>query len=470
MARSLRIHNSDRLPLAIASLFFLQNLDGSILNTSFPQLAQSFGVTAVDINLGITSYFIATAALVPLSGWFAKRLGERRTLTGALLLFIVASMLCALSQTLQQFVAARILQGMGAALMTPVGRIAVLKNAGKGDLLRAISVLTWPALLSPVAGPWLGGVLTTWAGWQANFLVNLPLGLACLLLVRAIVPTGEVDPDARLDMVGAVLISVALGSLIFGLDQFGHSTPRHLVLGGGLVAGAAVFGWTALAWLRRARSPLIDPAVMTIRTFAFSTYGGANLVRAAIAATPYLLPLLVQIGWGMGPVEAGTVMLVYFLGNLLMKTSTTAVIRRLGFPLSLLTSGTTVAISIIALPLLGWDRLTIVNGTVLLLAGASRSLFFTASNTLSFSDVPPRLTASASAFASMMLEVSMAVGVALAAASLSLLNGHGTGGALERADFLAGFTAIGVLAILGTSLTLRLPKSAGEDVRYPKTT
>ncbi|QKR99926.1 MFS transporter [Sphingomonas sp. CL5.1] len=459
------IKHSDHLPLVVAAIFFIQNLDGSILNTSLPQVAGSFRASAVDINAGITSYFISAAALMPLSGWFAQRFGVRKTLISAMIVFTVASVLCGLARSLPQFVVARIIQGAGAALLTPVGRIAVLKNTTKPDLLRAISMLTWPALLAPVAGPWLGGAITSWVGWRLNFFVNVPLGLTCMLLIMAVVPRGEADARTQLDIRGALLISSSLGLAMYGLDWLTNTEARGVLVGGTLLSAGIMLGWGALLWLRRTPAPLIDPAILSIGTFAFSTFGGANLIKIAIAVTPYLLPLLVQIVWGMSPIDAGMVMLFYFLGNLSMKTATTPVIRQLGFRAAMIGSGAVVALSTAALPLFDWHHLTVPSCFLLLIAGASRSLFFTAANTLSFSDVPQTLTASASTFASMMQQVSLAVGVGLAALSLSLANAAGSVPTLDRSDFVAAFLFSAFLALCGVMLTLRLSGDAGNDVR-----
>ncbi len=214
-----------RVALIVAAAYFMQNLDGAIINTSLPQMASVFRVRPADLNIGITAYILSTAAFVPLSGWVADRLGAKRVFAGAIVIFALASLVCGFSQNLWQFSAARIVQGLGGALMAPVGRMVVLRSAEKADLLAATALITWPALIAPVIGPVLGGFITTYVSWRWNFLLNVPLGAVGVALVLAFVPNNSLVVRTRFDLPGFVLTSAALVAVLSGLEGFQQWMP-----------------------------------------------------------------------------------------------------------------------------------------------------------------------------------------------------------------------------------------------------
>ena len=319
-----------RVALIVAVAFFMQLLDSTIISTSLPQMGQSFGVPAVAMSIGITVYMLTMAVFVPLSGWLADRFGARNIFLIAIALFTLASIACGVSENLTQFVAARAVQGLGSALMTPVGRILVLRNASKSELLNATALITWPALFAPVVGPVLGGFITTYLSWHWNFFINIPLGLAGLALVARFIP-GDREAETRpLDWPGFLLTSIGLAALLYGLERIAHPEDGILPTVVLLAAGILV-GWLAIRHLRRAPHPLLDLSSFRVLTFAISTLAAGTIFRVAINATPFLLPLLFQLGFGLSPVDAGLMILAYFLGNLGMKTVTTPTLRRFGF-------------------------------------------------------------------------------------------------------------------------------------------
>jgi EmrB/QacA subfamily drug resistance transporter len=448
--------------LIVAAAFFMQNLDGAIINTSLPQIAHSFGVRSVDVSVGITAYILAVAAFVPLSGWISDRFGAKRVFATAIVVFTLASIGCAGAGALWQFVLARIVQGLGGALMTPVGRIVVLRNAAKHELLRATALITWPALIAPVVAPVLGGAITTWFDWRWNFLLNLPLGVAGIALVLAYVPDHRDAKRTPIDVVGAILSSTALILLIYALEQFSRGENWTLALT--LLGAGGVLTALAFIWFRRVEHPLLDLAPLKIATFAISTLEAGTLLRLSISATPFLLPLMLQVIWRLDPLQAGGIVFVYFLGNLSMKTVTTPLLRRFGFRTVMTVNGAAVAASIAACGLLGPATSLFITDLAMFIAGATRSMQFTALNTLTFADVPGEQRASASTLSSMAQQVAMALGIAAAALFLHLSQSTRYGSELAGFDFSIAFFACAACALLGSALMLRLARDAGAEV------
>ena len=450
-----------RVALIVAAAFFMQNLDGVIIATSLPQMASAFGARPVDLNLGITAYMLSIAAFVPISGWAADRLGAKRVFAAAIVIFTLASVVCGLSQNLWQFTAARIVQGLGGALMTPVGRMVVLRSAEKADLLAATALLTWPALIAPVIGPALGGFVTTYASWRWNFFLNAPLGAAGVALVLVFVPNATLTARTRFDLPGFVLTSAALIAVLAGL---GNLSGPHWVLGLLAVLAGLSLGVVAVRHLRRRKGPLLDLAPLETPTFAISTVDAGNLFRLTISATPFLLPLMFQVAFGLTAWTAGLYVLAYFGGNLLMKTVTTPALRRFGFRNVLIGNGALAGAAILACAALTPTTPAMIVVVVLLAAGVTRSMQFTALATLTFADIEPHLRGSSSTLSSMLQQVSMGLGVSLAAV---LINGSQTlrgASRLGLADFRLAFVAVGLIAIAASALFLRLDADAGAEV------
>ncbi|MDX8535107.1 MFS transporter [Mesorhizobium sp. VK25A] len=454
---------SRRVALIVAVAFFMQLLDSTIISTSLPQMGQSFGVPAVAMSIGITAYMLTMAVFVPLSAWLADRFGARTIFLVAIALFTLASIACGFSQSLTAFVAARIVQGLGSALMTPVGRILVLRNAEKSELLNATALITWPALFAPVIGPVLGGFITTYLSWHWNFFINAPLGLTGLALVARFVP-GDRDSEAKpFDWPGFFLTSLGLAVMLYGLERLAHPGDSLLPTIGSIGIGI-VIGWSAVRHLLQARHPLLDLSAFKVLTFAISTLAAGTVFRVAINATPFLLPLLFQVGFGLRPVDAGLLVLAYFLGNLGMKTVTTPTLRRFGFRAVMVVNGAIASLAIMACGAISPQTPLALTVALMLVAGLSRSMQFTALNTLAFADIGARQRSSAATLSSMLQQIAMLFGVAIAAAILNLSQIIRGEAEPDLLDFRITFAVIGLVGLAAAMRFLVLPANAGAEV------
>lgn len=448
--------------LIVAAALFMIFLDGTILVTSFPQMARTFGVSAVAMNSAVTAYLLAVAAFMPLSGWISDRFGAKRVFAAAVALFTLASVGCAVAPSFTLFLVARVLQGVAGALIMPIGRAISVQKVQKQEIMQATALITWPALIAPVLGPVLGGAISTWLDWRWNFLLNAPIGLLGVMLILAFIPDDRERLRRPLDIVGGVLTSTALILLIYALERLG--APGQAINSAVLLAIALALGLAAYVWLGRASHPILDLRPLRLTSFCVSTVDAGALQRVAINATPFLLPLMLQETWALNPWQAGLVLFAYFCGNLGMKSVTTPLLRRFGFRRVLVGNGLVVAGSVAACGLLVARTPLPVTAAVVLLAGAARSLQMTALNTLGLAETPGEQRAAAALLSSMGQQVAMALGVAAGAQLLHLaanLRGQAT---LSAGDFRFAFLAIGGIGLLGVALTFRLHPDAGWEV------
>ncbi|GGE03367.1 MFS transporter [Aureimonas endophytica] len=458
------LHHPRLMAGIVAVSFFMQALDGTIIATSLPAMAADFRTDVVDLNVGFTAYLLAMAVCIPPAGWLADRLGARNVFLGAIVLFTLSSLACALAEGLWSFVAARVAQGVGGALMTPVGRQIVLRNTPKSELVNAIALITWPALIAPVVGPVLGGWITTHAGWRWNFLLNLPIGALGATLTMRFLVGGEREKARPFDGLGFLLTAGALALVLIGLELLSQEAGRRMA---GLVVLGLAVGWLAMRHLRRAPHPLVDLRVLSTQTFALASLSTGTAARMVINATPFLLPLLFQVGMGLSAVETGSLMLVYFLGNLAMKAATTRTLRHLGFRTLLVINGILASGAVAAFALVDASTPRPLLLALLFGAGLTRSMQFTALNTITFADIEPAMRSAATTFSSMTQQLSVLLAVAMAALTirLSVLARTGTADAAAiLPDFHAALAMMGGVGILVSLRFLTLPRDAGAEV------
>jgi EmrB/QacA subfamily drug resistance transporter len=451
--------NQTRLvPSIVASALFIENADSAMVATALPTIASDLGVDPLALKLALTAYLIALAIFIPVSGWIADRVGARRTFVCAMLLFMLGSLASTLNTSLAGFVASRFLQGVGGAMMVPVGRLIILRSVPRHQLIDAMAYLTIPGLIGPLIGPPLAGFLTTYADWRLIFAINIPIGLIGVGFAWRFFDDERPADRPRLDVAGFMLTSIAAIGLMGGLASFGRhlvSTPVAISL---LVAGSvSAFGY----WLhaRNHPAPLIDFGLMRLPTYKAGVIGG-TLFRIGVGATPFLLPLMFQLAFGMDALQSGLVTFTTAIGAISMKAIAARVLRRFGFRqvvgVNAIIAGAFVAVCGWFSPASAW---WVIIG-LLVAGGFSRSLQFTAVNTLSFADVPADRMSKATSLASTAQNVSQAMGIAFAAAILEASTAR-HGGPLQDSDFTIAFILAGALAAVSGVMAWRLPKDAG---------
>ena len=450
--------------LLVAGAFFMENLDGTVIATAIPQMAQSFRANPIDLNMGMTVYMLVLAVLIPVSGWLADRFGARLIFSTAIALFTGASILCGFSQGLWQFISARVLQGIGGAMMVPVGRLVVLRVTEKKDLMRAISYLTWPALAAPVLGPPLGGFITTYSSWRWIFFLNIPLGVAALTLALRWVNPEPHQATRPLDWKGFALTGSSCTAFMYGMELVGRP-------GGGwaqpalFVIYAAIAGALGVRHIRRVEHPILDLSGLRIHTYRVSLASG-SLFRFAVHSTPFLLPLMFQVPFGMNAFQSGLLILALFFGNFSMKSVTTPTLRRFGFRSVLIFNGILTAILILSFATLTLKTSLVLIAFLLFLHGLSRSMQFTAINTITYVDVPQAQMSGANALASVVQQLSMGMGVAAGALALRAsgwIHGNNTN-VPSLSDFHLAFVMMAAMALWAVKDCFTLDPHAGAEV------
>ncbi|OCB11738.1 MFS transporter [Mycolicibacterium porcinum] len=439
------------MALLVAGSLFMEILDATIIAPAIPLIAESFGVGPVDVNVAISAYLVTVAVLIPASGWLADRFGTRRVFVGAIAVFTLASIGCAASASLPMLVLMRVLQGVGGAMMVPVGRLAVLRQSGKADLVRAIALLTWPALTAPVLAPVLGGAIATLGSWRWIFAVNIPIGVLGIVLALKLV-RGAPQPATRsLDWPGLLALGSGIAAALIALEHIRVSgTDWGLVAAGG---AAAVVLLAAAVWrLLTATAPLVQLRVLREHTLRITVVAG-SLYRLVITAVPFLLPLQFQLEFGWTPLAAGVMVAALFAGNLTIKPATTPLMRRFGIRTVLLVNGVASVACFGLLALLRPGLPVAVMAVVLYLSGALRSIGFTAYNSLAFSDVEGEELTHANTLNASVQELAAGLGVALAALLLS-----------QVTSYSVTYLVLGALLALTLVATVRLPRRAGAHV------
>jgi len=448
--------------LIVASALFMQNLDSTVVTTAVPAMARAFDVSPVTMNIVVTSYLVSLAAFIPASGWVADRFGARTVFRAAIIVFTAASILCGVSQSLAMLVVARVLQGMGGAMMVPVGRLLLLRRVSKADLVAAMSWVTMPALLGPVIGPPVGGFLVTALSWHWIFDINIPIGIVGVALVTLFIREDERVAAAHFDILGQVLAGIGMAGLIMGLSSFGRGAlpPSAAVA---LTAIGALGAAAYVVHARRSAHPLLDITLMRIPTFATSVVAG-SLFRIGIGAMPFLLPLMLQLGFGLSPLHSGLITFVSAAGALTVKPIAKPLLRRFGFR-AVLSVNAVISTGILALTAAfrpDWPILAIYG--VLLIGGVFRSVQFTAYNTIAYADIPPPRMSQATSLYSTLQQLSLTMGVTLGAAALAVCGVIMGRSHPELPDFSAAFLIVAAAMLPAAWLASRLPRSAGEEM------
>jgi EmrB/QacA subfamily drug resistance transporter len=427
-------------------------------------MARSFGESSVRLSLGISVYMLTLAVVIPASGWVADRFGARRVFCSAIALFIVASMLCGASDSLWEFVAARIMQAVGASMMSPVGRILVLRMTEKAHLVRVMNFITVPGLIGPVLGPPLGGFLTTYASWRWIFYLNVPIGIVGITMAALYIRDIGSAPRRPFDLAGFLLNGMTMASLMFGLDVVA-GPGSNWRLGGLMIVGGLIFGFFAGRHALRVEHPLVDVRALKVKTYAVVNSGG-SMFRMSMSAPTFLLPLFFQIGLGMTAFASGMLILAHAAGDLGIKVITTQTLRRFGFRTVLIGSASAFASFVVACTLFTPTTPAIVILALLFVGGAVRSLQMTSLGSLQFSDIPPGEITGASTLSGVNQQLMRSFGIALAAVVLNVavaLRG-GQPGVTTLVDFRVAFLATAAVAFGSVFWYLPLERNVGDHV------
>jgi EmrB/QacA subfamily drug resistance transporter len=454
------------VPVVVGCALFMPTLDSTVVATALPSMARSLHEDPARFNIVITAYLLSLAVFIPLSAWLADRFGARSAFQAAIAIFTLGSILCGLSHSLAEIVAARFLQGFGGAMILPVGRLLVLKALPKTDWVEGISYLAVPTMLGPAVGPPVGGLIVSYSTWRWIFFINVPVGLLAIAAAAIAIGNAGEDDVPALDMLGFVLSALGLLGLVLGIASIGRGLLPASGVAGAIAGGAACLGLYALH-ARRAAHPIIDLRLLRIPTFAIAIVGG-GLFRTGLESMPFLLAMLFQVGFGLSPFISGLFTFFSAACALTMKAAAMPIVRRFGFRLLL----TVNCINSAAFMMLcAWFRPStpyLLIAGALLVGGFFRSLQFTSVAALCYADVPEKLIGEASTFASMTHQVFMGVGVTLAALVLNA-GAPGHGAQLPVHGIYAAFLALGAISLSGTVVFARLSPDAGAELRRRRT-
>ncbi len=448
--------------LIVACALFMQNLDSTVIATALPTIARAFGSDPVHMNVALTAYLLSLAVFIPASGWIADRYGAKQVFRLAIIVFTIGSVLCGFSNSLGELVAARVFQGIGGAMMVPVGRLVLLRTVPKHELVAAMAWLSTPALLGPVMGPPLGGFIVEYFSWRAIFQINIPMGILGVVLVTLYVDDIREPSNTPFDWRGFLLSGTALASLMFGLETMGRGIFAPWVSWAAVVLGVSsglVYGWHA----RRYAAPLIDFGLLKYRTFLVAVAGG-TLFRIGIGAIPFLLPMMLQLTFGKSAAESGLITFASSLGALAMKPAATGALRVMGFRDTLLANCviSSVLLGMVAFFQPTWPVALIY--LILLAGGFFRSLQFTAYNALAYAEIPRPKMGFATGFYATVQQVSATLGVTVGAASLTITMALSGAHEPQLRDFGTAFLVVAAFALCSLPVSLLLPRDAAQDV------
>jgi EmrB/QacA subfamily drug resistance transporter len=456
-------HGAAIIPIVVACAFFMENFDGTVITTALPAMSRSLHSDPVALSTCVTAYLVSLAVFIPVSSWIADRYGASRTFRGAILHFTIASVFCGFAHNIEQLVFARCLQGLGGAMMLPVGRLIILRNFDRTEFIQAMSFVTTPALIGPVLGPPIGGFITTFLDWRWIFFLNVPIGITGIVLAWIFIDNAHEEDRRPFDVLGFILTGVAVAALMSSSDlvvRGDGGLPTRVLFGLSLV-----FGAIAIVHAKRYAWPLVDLTLFHLRTFATSM-GPGNLYRATVFATPFLLPVLLQVGFGMSAFESGLLTIGAAAGAMTMKAWTPRILRRYGFRTVLTANGVLTGLTILALAACMHATPLIVIVAIILLFGTSRSLQLSTLNAFTFAGVQPAQMSAATSFSGMLQQLAGGLGIA---ASALLMREFATArgvqvAALNATDIRYAILGTAVMTILSALAFLALERDSGAEL------
>jgi EmrB/QacA subfamily drug resistance transporter len=450
------------VPLIVAVALFMENMDSTVIATSLPAIAADIGTSPLALKLAVTSYLLSLAVFIPVSGWTADRFGARTVFRAAIAVFMLGSIGCALSGSLTQFVAARIVEGMGGAMMTPVARLILVRSVDKRELINAMIWVTLPALIGPLIGPALGGFITTYISWHWIFLINIPIGLTGIVLATIFIEDVRAETPDPFDPIGWVLAGIGIGGLVFGGSMLGlNFLPTGIVIA--LIIVGAISSYAYVRHARRTPAPVLDLSLLKIPTMRAAIVGGF-IYRSGIGAMPFLLPLLLQLGFNLTAFQSGLITLSNVVGAMGMKTVIPIILRRYGFRRVLVVNALVSAVLVAACATFtpGVSFAWIVG--VLVVGGFFRSLEFTSLNTIAYADIDHRYMSRATSLVAVAQQVSISVGVAIGALAVDLTLWARGRTTITAADFQPAYLVIAMISACAFFVFARMPIDAGAEL------
>ncbi|HEY9237672.1 MAG TPA: MFS transporter [Burkholderiaceae bacterium] len=453
------------LSLLVGLAFFMEQLDSTIIAPAIPEIAGAFGVSSLSLNLTMTLYLLCSVAFIPTSGHLAARWGTRSVFRGALILFVLSSVLCAMAPNLPSLAAARALQGVAAALMVPVGRMAIVHTTPRADLVVALAWMITPAMLGPLLGPPLGGLITTWLSWHWIFLINVPIGLVGYWVAGRAMPQIRHPLQGRFDGWAWTFVALVLAGVIAALEwaRHGRLDATTLPIGAALAVVMAVLVWAYRRRSRRSATPMLEFALLSVPTFRTSFWAG-SLVRVGYGALPFLLPLMLQIGLGFSALQSGLALLASGAVAFVTKTQTAGMLRRWGFRRVLIVNGILCAagLGVCAFFQASWGLTAIA--VAVSVAGFFRSIQFNALAAIAYADLPPQKVAPATTLNTMGQQLAVMLGISLSA----LVVDHAArwGGRVDpsASDFALAFAMIALVALAAVPQCLHLKADSGSEL------
>lgn len=454
-----------KMAILVAATFFMENLDATVITTAIPAMAKSFLTNPQDLSIGISAYMLALTIGLPASGWIANRFTAYRVFSISIILFMLASILCALSTNLTMFTIARLIQGLGGSLMVPVGRTVVLSRTEKQHLVSTISILVWPGLIAPLMGPIIGGFFAQYLTWHWIFILNIPLGFIALFFAHHLLPK-ELPEKRSFDIVGFIACGLGLLLFVYGLEMISHSNSRLWLALGTSFAGCLILIF-AYYHLTHTQYPLISLYAFSKRTFRMTFFGG-SLIRMGLNSAPFILPLMFQVGFGWSPLTAGSLLLSLFAGNIIFKTINTPLIHKFGFRKILIVNGLLLSFSFVLCALFTPKTPIIWIILVLFFSGGARSIQFTTITTLSFSEIEKNEIQSANILSTLFQQLNNVLGIVLSALCLFIASSYNEHNQIMVEDFRLALFMVAGMTLLAMIDFISLPKNAGNNLNEKK--
>lgn len=456
------MRQSRLLPLIIATALFMENTDSTVISTSLPMIAQSLGTDPIALKLALTSYLVSLAIFIPISGWMADKYGARSIFTAAIGVFMAGSLACAAANSLEWFVIARFIQGAGGAMMVPVGRLVLLRSVPRSEVVQALATLTIPALVGPIVGPPLGGFITEYFHWRWIFFINIPIGILGIVMATLYVPNIKEDDTPPLDFIGFLLSGFGFALLMLGFASGGrHLIPAEISTGCVVIGAACLVLYVFHA--RRTPYPVLHLGLLKVPTFRISVVGGF-LFRIGIGAIPFLLPLMLQVGFGLSPLASGSLTFIAAVGALFMKTMAKRILERTGFRRLLIINAFIGAAFVAANGFFTPETPHWLIMIILLVGGCFRSLQFTSLNAIGYAEISNREMSYATSLSSALQQVSLSIGVAFGAFVLEAAAALDGDAAITAGDFGPAFWAVAAVSALSGFVFIGLTPTAGAEM------